>query len=137
MDETVRHIASRSITNMEKSIKIRNYSDAVRFTRDIISISLAKDSKPGLLTGEVLESSLAQYGFLLYDYNTSREEIEKEDGLLLGLVAGVRSAMEAGSENEVYEAFSKLRMHVTREQMEGFPTKYRIKARIQRGLRHD
>ena len=132
MDEEIRHIASRAISNIEKSIKIGNHPEAANFIRDIISISLAKNSKAGILVGEILESSVVQYGFLLRDYHLSHENIQKEDDLLLDLVGSVRSAMGADAENKVYDALSALRMHVTREQLEGFPTKYRIRSKITR-----
>ena len=134
MDENTAQTILKAVDSIEKSISLDNYSDVNSFTMDVISASLASGFKIGVLVGEVLDYSIYEYMILLQRYALKPKESKMEKDTLLGLVKSIRSTISAGSNTEIYDSLSDLRMHVTREQKEGFPTKYMARGKIGRRI---
>ena len=132
MDKYLKDVSCKAIDNIKSAIRHGNNSDAARFSADIIVISVTKDAKLGILTGEILESVIIQYGHLIRRYALNDKQIKNEENALLKLLTEVSSAISGGVKTEIQDSLSEIRAHVTREQLEGFPIKYAMRSKIER-----
>ncbi len=124
MNEVIKDITLNAIDTMKLCISKQNNDDAKRLATDILSVSLKCDSKTGVLIGEILENAIIQHSILTRSYNINREQLSEEINSFIKLIEDVRSAIQDYDEMNICNSLADLRMYVTRQQLEVFPTTY-------------
>ena len=124
MDQTTKQVMQKTLTEIGISLEKGNYDHSSDLATNIIEFSLMTDSEMGVFAGEVLEAVIMEYGLLLREYNISNSEKTTQNCEVLLLIDKIKSSISSDDDQSIYDALSKLRLYVTKQQ-KSFPLQYK------------
>ena len=124
MDQTTKQVMQKTLTEIGISLEKGNYDHSSDLATSIIEFSLMTDSEMGVFAGEVLEAVIMEYGLLLREYNISNSEKTTQNCEVLLLIDQIKSSISSDDDQSIYNALSKLRLYVTKQQ-KSFPLQYK------------
>ena len=103
-----------SFATMAASLKDEKYSNCMRLSTDMITLSVLSDYKDGIMIGEVLEAVFDQIGLhTLEDFEVTTEERISIKDRLAEYIMLLSQSYRNGNSNEIYDALREIRSAAT------------------------